>query len=97
MPYDDVEARLQALIDVETADRIGAERFEAHEHAYGPAQRDRNQLLATKARRRRAEDPKLRKGSSFPSIRERRHTETERSGLSASGRCAPAASLACGW
>ena len=67
-----VELMLQALIDAEATARIGAERFERTEHADDPAQRDPDRLLSTKAGDVELKIPKLRQGSFFPSILERR-------------------------
>ena len=67
-----VELVLQALIDAEAAEVIGAEPFErsATRTTWRNGARDR--LLATKAGDVELKIPKLRRGSFFPSILERR-------------------------
>jgi putative transposase len=67
-----VEVVLQALIDAEATEVIGAERYEraAGRSTWRNGTRDR--LLATKAGDVELKIPKLRRGSFFPSILERR-------------------------
>jgi transposase-like protein len=63
---------LQALIDAESTESIGAAPCRAHRHPHQPAQRHRDCLLSTKAGDVELKIPKLRKGSFYPSILERR-------------------------
>ncbi len=67
-----VEFVLQALIEAEATARIGAARYRADEQQHHPAQRERDRLLSTKAGDVNLAIPKLRQGSFFPSILERR-------------------------
>jgi putative transposase len=67
-----VELVLQALIDAEATEVIGAERFERSETRSNWRNGSRDRLLATKAGDVGLKIPKLRKGSFFPSILERR-------------------------
>jgi putative transposase len=67
-----VELVLQALIDVEATERIGAARYERSETRTTQRNGTRDRLLATKAGDVDLRIPKLRKGSFFPSILERR-------------------------
>jgi transposase-like protein len=63
---------LQALIDAEVAEAIGAERYERSEGRTNWRNGTRDRLLATKAGDVDLKIPKLRRGSFFPSILERR-------------------------
>ncbi len=67
-----VELVLQALIDVEATERIGAGRYERTESRTNQRNGGRDRLLTTKAGDVELRIPKLRKGSFFPSILERR-------------------------
>ena len=67
-----VELILQALIDAEATARIGAERFERTSTRTTQRNGTRDRLLATKAGDLELKIPKLRQGSFFPSILERR-------------------------
>ena len=67
-----VELVLQALIDAEAAEVIGAERYERAESRTAWRNGSRDRLLATKAGDVELKIPKLRQGSFFPSILERR-------------------------
>jgi putative transposase len=67
-----VELVLQALIDAEATEVIGAERYERAEGRSNWRNGGRERLLATKAGDVELKIPKLRKGSFFPSILERR-------------------------
>ncbi len=67
-----VELVLQALIDVEAAETIGAERYERSEQRRTWRNGSRERLLTTKAGDVELRIPKLRKGTFFPSILERR-------------------------
>ena len=67
-----VEYMLQALIDAEATARIGAERFERTPHRTTQRNGTRDRLLSTKAGDVELKIPKLREGSFFPSILERR-------------------------
>src|ERR687885_403189 len=63
---------LQALIDAEVAEHIGAERYERTESRTNQRNGHRDRLLTTKAGDVDLKIPKLRKGSFFPAILERR-------------------------
>jgi transposase-like protein len=67
-----VEYMLQALIDAEATERIGAERFERTTTRTTQRNGTRDRLLSTKAGDVELKIPKLREGSFFPSILERR-------------------------
>jgi putative transposase len=67
-----VELVLQALIDTEATEVIGAERYERAEGRSNWRNGNRDRLLATKAGDVELKIPKLRRGSFFPSILERR-------------------------
>jgi putative transposase len=67
-----VEMVLQALIDMEAAEVIGAARHERSESRTNQRNGTRPKLLATKAGDVELAIPKLRHGSFFPSILERR-------------------------
>jgi putative transposase len=67
-----VEVVLQALIDAEATEVIGAERYERAEGRSNWRNGNRDRLLATKAGDVELKIPKLRRGSFFPSILERR-------------------------
>ncbi len=67
-----VELVLQALIDVEATEVIGAERYERSEARRTWRNGARERLVATKAGDVEVKIPKLRRGSFFPSILERR-------------------------
>jgi putative transposase len=67
-----VEFILQALIDAEATARIGAERFERAATRTTQRNGTRDRLLSTKAGDVDLKIPKLRQGSFFPSILERR-------------------------
>ncbi len=67
-----VELVLQALIDAEAAEVIGAKRYERAESRTAWRNGSRDRLLATKAGDVGLKIPKLRRGSFFPSILERR-------------------------
>jgi putative transposase len=67
-----VELVLQALIDAEATEVIGAERYERAEGRSNWRNGGRERLLATKAGDVELKIPKLRRGSFFPSILERR-------------------------
>jgi putative transposase len=67
-----VELMLQALIDTEATARIGAERFERTSTRTTQRNGTRDRLLSTKAGDVDLKIPKLREGSFFPSILERR-------------------------
>jgi transposase-like protein len=67
-----VELVLQALIEAEATERIGAGRFERCETRTTQRNGHRDRLLATKAGDVELKIPKLRQGSFFPSILERR-------------------------
>jgi transposase-like protein len=67
-----VELMLQALIDAEATAQIGAERFERSDSRTTQRNGTRDRLLSTKAGDVDLKIPKLRQGSFFPSILERR-------------------------
>ena len=67
-----VEFVLQALIDAEATEHIGAARYERAETRTTQRNGTRGRLLTTKAGDVELKIPKLRKGSFFPSILERR-------------------------
>jgi putative transposase len=67
-----VELILQALIDAEATAPIGAERFERSSSRTTQRNGTRERLLSTKAGDVDLKIPKLRQGSFFPSILERR-------------------------
>jgi putative transposase len=67
-----VEVMLQALIDAEATAQIGAERFERSSARTTQRNGSRDRLLSTKAGDVDLKIPKLRQGSFFPSILERR-------------------------
>jgi putative transposase len=67
-----VELVLQALIDAEATERIGAARYERTESRTTQRNGGRERLLTTKAGDVELRIPKLRRGSFFPSILERR-------------------------
>jgi putative transposase len=67
-----VEVVLQALIDAELAEHIGAGRYERTETRTNQRNGSRDRLLTTKAGDVELKIPKLRKGSFFPSILEPR-------------------------
>ena len=67
-----VELVLQALIDAEATEVVGAERYERAEGRSNWRNGTRDRLLATKAGDVGLKIPKLRRGSFFPSILERR-------------------------
>ena len=67
-----VEFVLQALIDTEATEHIGAARYERAETRTTQRNGTRGRLLTTKAGDVELKIPKLRKGSFFPSILERR-------------------------
>ena len=67
-----VELVLQALIEAEAAEVIGAERYERSDSRRTWRNGSRERLLTTKAGDVELRIPKLRKGSFFPSILERR-------------------------
>ena len=67
-----VELMLQALIDAEATARIGADRFERTASRTTQRNGTRDRLLSTKAGDVDLRIPKLRQGSFFPSILERR-------------------------
>lgn len=67
-----VELVLQALIEAEVTEHIGAGRYERTETRTTQRNGHRDRLLATKAGDVELKIPKLRKGSFFPSILERR-------------------------
>jgi transposase-like protein len=67
-----VELVLQALIEAEATEHIGAGRYERTETRTTQRNGHRDRLLATKAGDVELKIPKLRKGSFFPSILERR-------------------------
>jgi hypothetical protein len=67
-----VELVLQALIEAEATEVIGAERYERSDGRRTWRNGSRQRLLATKAGDVELAIPKLRKGSFFPSILERR-------------------------
>ncbi len=67
-----VELMLQALIDAEATAQIGAERFERSSTRTTQRNGTRDRLLSTKAGDVDLKIPKLRQGSFFPSILERR-------------------------
>lgn len=67
-----VEYMLQALIDAEATARIGAERFERTASRTTQRNGTRERLLSTKAGDVELKIPKLRWGTFFPSILERR-------------------------
>jgi putative transposase len=67
-----VEFMLQALIDAEATAQIGAERFERTPTRTNQRNGSRERLLSTKAGDVELKIPKLRWGSFFPSILERR-------------------------
>jgi putative transposase len=67
-----VELVLQALIDAELAETIGAGRYERTDSRTNQRNGHRDRLLSTKAGDVELKIPKLRKGSFFPSILERR-------------------------
>ena len=67
-----VELVLQALIEAEAAEAIGAEPFERTDSRTNWRNGSRDRLLSTKAGDVELKIPKLRRGSFFPSILERR-------------------------
>ena len=67
-----VELVLQALIEAEASEQIGASRYERAETRTNQRNGHRDRLLATKAGDVELKIPKLRHGSFFPSILERR-------------------------
>ncbi len=67
-----VALMLQALIDAEATARIGADRFERTDSRTTQRNGARDRLLSTKAGDVDLKIPKLRQGSFFPSILERR-------------------------
>jgi transposase-like protein len=67
-----VELVLQALIDAEATEAIGAARYQRTDTRTNQRNGFRDRLLATKAGDVDLKIPKLRKGSFFPSILERR-------------------------
>ena len=67
-----VALMLQALIDAEATARIGADRFERTDTRTTQRNGTRDRLLSTKAGDVELKIPKLRQGSFFPSILERR-------------------------
>jgi transposase-like protein len=67
-----VELVLQALIEAEATERIGAGRYERSDTRTTQRNGHRDRLLATKAGDVELKIPKLRQGSFFPSILERR-------------------------
>ena len=76
-----VELVLQALIDAEAADVIGASRYERSDARTTWRNGARERMLTTKAGDVELRIPKLRRGSFFPSILERRREWT--------GLCSP--------
>jgi putative transposase len=69
---ESVRLVLQELIEVEAAERIGADRYERSEDRTNVRNGHRPRLLATQAGDIELGIPKLRKGSFFPSILEHR-------------------------
>ena len=67
-----VELVLQALIDTEAADVIGARHYERNETRTAWRNGTRERLLSTKAGDVELKIPKLRSGSFFPQVLERR-------------------------
>ena len=67
-----VELMLQALIDAEATAQIGAERFERSSTRTAQRNGNRDRLWSTKAGDVDLKIPKLRQGSFFPPILERR-------------------------
>jgi transposase-like protein len=67
-----VELVLQALIDAEATERVGAGRYERTATRTNQRNGSRDRLLSTKAGDVELKIPKLRKGSFFPSILEPR-------------------------
>jgi putative transposase len=67
-----VELVLQALIDAEATERVGAARYERTETRTTQRNGHRDRLLTTKAGDVELRIPKLRQGSFFPAILERR-------------------------
>lgn len=67
-----VELVLQALIEAEASETIGAERYERNEGRSNWRNGSRDRLLATRAGDVGLKVPKLRWGSFFPSVLERR-------------------------
>ncbi len=67
-----VEVVLQALIEAEATETIGATRYERSETRTNQRNGSRDRLLTTKAGDVELKIPKLRRGSFFPSILERR-------------------------
>ena len=67
-----VELVLQALIDAEATEHVGADRYERTETRTNHRNGSRERLLTTKAGDVELRIPKLRRGSFFPSILERR-------------------------
>ena len=67
-----VELVLQALIEAEASDVIGAARYERSDTRTTQRNGSRDRLLTTKAGDVQLKIPKLRRGSFFPSILERR-------------------------
>src|SRR4029450_5173862 len=67
-----VELVLQALIDAEATEGVGAERYGRNGERTNWRNGSRGRLLATKAGDVGLKIPKLRRGSFFPSILERR-------------------------
>ena len=69
---DAVRLVMQELIEVEAAERVGADRYERSESRVTERNGARPRLLATQAGDVELKIPKLRKGSFFPSILEPR-------------------------
>jgi transposase-like protein len=67
-----VELVLQALIDAEATEHIGAGRYECTQTRTNQRNGSRDRLLTTKAGDIELRIPKLRRGTFFPSILERR-------------------------
>jgi putative transposase len=67
-----VELVLQAVIEAEATEHIGAGRYERTDRRTTQRNGSRDRLLMTKAGDVELKIPKLRKGSFFPSILERR-------------------------
>ena len=67
-----VELVLQALIETEATEVIGADRYERSDARTNQRNGSRDRLLSTKAGDVELKIPKLRRGSFFPSILERR-------------------------
>jgi len=69
---ESVRLVFQALIDAEAAERVGAERYERAETRVNERNGTRPKLITTQAGDVGLRIPKLRKGSFFPSVLERR-------------------------